>query len=206
MSELDETAKRILEAAGARFIHYGYRKTTMSEIAEDCNMSPGNLYRYFASKLDIAEAFGDQVRLSQFETLKRVVSDPGLKPADKLRTFLHTEMELIYERVHGNPKVFELAQSLFEERPEFADKWKKAEAELIKTILQDVDRTCASRIDDLDAMAHVIQTATTPFSSTALFYQGELDDVRRDLDAVVDLILDAFAWRTHHAGLKPARG
>ena len=41
---LDETALRILEAASDRFLHYGYGKTTMSEIAKDCNMSTGNLY------------------------------------------------------------------------------------------------------------------------------------------------------------------
>ena len=30
---LDDTAKQILDAASRRFLHYGYGKTTMSEIA-----------------------------------------------------------------------------------------------------------------------------------------------------------------------------
>ena len=39
---LDEIATQILDAASRRFLHYGYGKTTMSEIAKDCNMSTGN--------------------------------------------------------------------------------------------------------------------------------------------------------------------
>ena len=39
-----------------RIKHYGYGKTTMAEIAADCDMSPGNIYRFFEAKIDIAEA------------------------------------------------------------------------------------------------------------------------------------------------------
>ena len=43
----------ILEKALDRFVQYGFGKTTMVEIAKDCGMSAGNLYRYFESKFDI---------------------------------------------------------------------------------------------------------------------------------------------------------
>ena len=33
----------ILKAAADRILHYGYNKTTMSEIAADCGMSAGNI-------------------------------------------------------------------------------------------------------------------------------------------------------------------
>ena len=45
----------ILNAAAERILHYGYNKTTMSEIAADCGMSPGNIYRFFEAKIDIGE-------------------------------------------------------------------------------------------------------------------------------------------------------
>ncbi len=43
----DEVRERIVEAANARFSHYGFNKTTLAEIAGDCSMSTTNLYRYF---------------------------------------------------------------------------------------------------------------------------------------------------------------
>ncbi|MBT3172542.1 MAG: helix-turn-helix transcriptional regulator, partial [Rhodospirillaceae bacterium] len=49
----EDTQAQILQAATERFRHYGYRKTTMAEVARDCSMSAGNLYRYFESKSDI---------------------------------------------------------------------------------------------------------------------------------------------------------
>jgi TetR/AcrR family transcriptional repressor of mexJK operon len=41
---------KILEAAHDRFLHYGYSKTTMNEIARDLGMSKALLYYYFPDK------------------------------------------------------------------------------------------------------------------------------------------------------------
>jgi len=53
---MESTREQILSAATGRFERYGYGKTTMAEIAGDCEMSAANLYRYFESKLDIGAA------------------------------------------------------------------------------------------------------------------------------------------------------
>src|ERR1700679_1481470 len=60
MAEKDSVRAQIVEAAKKRFSHFGYAKTTMAEIATDCAMSPGNLYRFFPGKLDIAEAIASE--------------------------------------------------------------------------------------------------------------------------------------------------
>ena len=44
----------ILDKAFLRFGRFGFGKTTMAEIAKDCDMSAGNLYRYFDNKKEIA--------------------------------------------------------------------------------------------------------------------------------------------------------
>ncbi len=62
MDEKSATRDRILQAAMTRIKHYGYGKTTMAEIAADCDMSPGNIYRFFEAKIDIAEAIRHSVR------------------------------------------------------------------------------------------------------------------------------------------------
>ena len=50
----DTVRDRIIHAAKCRFSHFGYGKTTMAEVAGDCAMSPGNLYRFFPGKLRVA--------------------------------------------------------------------------------------------------------------------------------------------------------
>src|SRR5580704_9120779 len=50
-NELQDVKKeKILEAAHHRFLHYGYSKTTMNEIAGDLSMSKALLYYYFPDK------------------------------------------------------------------------------------------------------------------------------------------------------------
>jgi TetR/AcrR family transcriptional regulator, repressor for uid operon len=50
-----ERRKRILEAAEHAFIRHGFHAATMQHVAEEADMSAGNLYRYFPSKDSIVE-------------------------------------------------------------------------------------------------------------------------------------------------------
>lgn len=49
----DYIRTRILESALEEFSAKGFRNATMSSIADSCNISKSNLYRYFSSKEDI---------------------------------------------------------------------------------------------------------------------------------------------------------
>src|ERR1700680_2969037 len=52
----DDTKARIVEVAEALFRRLGYAKTTVADIAAELDMSPANVYRFFASKNAIVEA------------------------------------------------------------------------------------------------------------------------------------------------------
>ncbi len=52
----DSRRERILEAAERAFVRHGFHAATMSHVAEEAEMSAGNLYRYFPSKEAIVEA------------------------------------------------------------------------------------------------------------------------------------------------------
>jgi AcrR family transcriptional regulator len=131
----DATAEAILDAASRRFLHYGYGKTTMSEIAGDCNMSTGNLYRYYPSKLDIAEAFVRRLRSDHLEELRKAAAAPALSTAERLRAYFRRKLKLAYDRYHDRPKAYELSQEILKERISFASEWEAAEAMIIEDIL-----------------------------------------------------------------------
>ena len=74
------TRGNILDAAKQRILHYGYAKTTMAEIAADCKMSAGNLYRYFPSKADIIRAVVAEERAgaaAMFDALEQAKDFPA---------------------------------------------------------------------------------------------------------------------------------
>jgi AcrR family transcriptional regulator len=52
----DDTRARIVETAEALFRRLGFAKTAVADIAAELDMSPANVYRFFASKNAIVEA------------------------------------------------------------------------------------------------------------------------------------------------------
>jgi len=192
---LDEIAKKILSAASRRFLHYGYKKTTMSEIADDCNMSTGNLYRYFPSKLDIAEMFVRVLRGEQVDNLRTVIEAPGRNPPEKLRDFFLLKFKLAYDRFHDKPKAYELSSALISERPKVALEWEAAEGRVLAEILIEGNADGSFAVDNAPAMAKILQDAAFRFTSPIVFHEGDYDALAVELNGVIDLVLDGFAWR-----------
>ena len=52
----DGRRERILEAAERAFVRHGFHAATMQHVAEEAEMSAGNLYRYFPSKEAIVDS------------------------------------------------------------------------------------------------------------------------------------------------------
>jgi TetR/AcrR family acrAB operon transcriptional repressor len=55
-SDNEEREQRILDGAADLFVHYGYDKTTVSDIAREAGVSKGAIYLHFESKDDLFEA------------------------------------------------------------------------------------------------------------------------------------------------------
>ena len=55
-SDNEQREQRILDAALDLFVHYGYDKTTVSDIAHEAGVSKGAIYLHFESKDDLFEA------------------------------------------------------------------------------------------------------------------------------------------------------
>ena len=69
---------RILDAAERCFVRTGFHRTTMQDVAAEAGMSPGNLYRYFASKGAIVAGLTERDRAEVAEGFA------GLDGADDL--------------------------------------------------------------------------------------------------------------------------
>ncbi|MEO0983552.1 MAG: TetR/AcrR family transcriptional regulator [Pseudomonadota bacterium] len=188
MSCKSETRDRILEAAMVRIKHYGYAKTTMSEIAKDCGMSAGNIYRFFASKLDIAEAMARQFDLELSQTLAQLARAD--KPAaERLRDHFVFYLEHTFDKLDSDAKILEVAEVLSRERPEFANEELARERIYIVQTLEDGVRAGEfAPIPDPSYTAEMIQSAMMKFRFPQLFSRLGLPELRRELDGVYGLI------------------
>ena len=87
MKTQEEISRQILSAAEERFKHYGFNKTTMAEIAKDCDMSAANIYRFYDSKEEILAALVDGIFRQTEDLLREVISRPGISSAERLEAF-----------------------------------------------------------------------------------------------------------------------
>ncbi len=74
---------RILDAAERCFVRTGFHRATMQDVAAECGMSPGNLYRYFASKDDIVSGLVERDRVRFMRDMEQLKS-----AADPRATFV----------------------------------------------------------------------------------------------------------------------
>lgn len=75
-SPYDDRRAGILDAARACFSRSGFHRTSMQEICAEAKMSPGGLYRYFASKDAIIEAIAVEEQCVGRRVLE-ILLEPG---------------------------------------------------------------------------------------------------------------------------------
>jgi AcrR family transcriptional regulator len=188
----DTVRGNILEAAKKRFVHYGYAKTTMAEIASDCNMSPGNLYRYFPGKLDIAEAICTEAGEYSISKLREVMRRPGRTAKERLRDFLFADMRFTYDQLEFDKQVFEMARVVSTERPHFGNRILALNRALLSEILAAGNASSEFFIEDVVFTAEMIQSATIKFRYPQMHSKLTYDRLERELDGVLHLLLNGL--------------
>lgn len=190
----DDTRKQILMAAVERILHYGYSKTTMAEIARDCNMSAGNIYRFFASKLDIAEAMAQKFNEESYLTFALIVARQETA-GNRLRELFHYDLARTYSAIEDEAKILEVAEVLSKERPLYMnDKLARERVFLVEIINEGVRAGEFRALANPDETAEMWQSALMKFRFPQLFSKLTLPKLQRELDGVMDLLL---------AGLSP---
>jgi AcrR family transcriptional regulator len=192
MDQKVDTRDRILNAAVERMKHYGYGKTTMAEIAGDCAMSPGNIYRFFESKLDIAEAMARQHALEQNARLSAIARRRAT-PADKrLRDMMLARLRENFVMLDQNAKYLEIADVLRKERPLYHNEQLALQRVFMGEVLRDGIDAGLFRPMDVEFTAEMIQAATHKFSYPHLFSRLTLPKLEREFEGVMTLLLNGL--------------
>ncbi len=191
MTEID-TRTQILTATEARFIQYGYNKTTMAEIARDCGMSAANLYRYFENKLDIGAALANQCLFEKEQKLSLIVNDNTTTSAEKLKAFIDYVLDYTYHHFDASPRIGELIEAMTVQRPDVADAHRKSSFNLLRQLLDQGEKSNEFTFDDLDDTAEAINTAIVAFYLPTVMPMFSLQELEHKAKVVLDLILNSI--------------
>jgi len=102
-----ENVTRILDAAERLFRHYGYSKTTVADVARDLGMSPANIYRFFASKVEIHQAICGRMLATCYQ-LAYEARHRDASASDRLRQYVRTQHQWTVDTMLDEEKVHEM--------------------------------------------------------------------------------------------------
>jgi AcrR family transcriptional regulator len=189
----DAPREKIIEAAKCRFSHFGYGKTTMAEVAGDCEMSPGNLYRFFPGKLDIAEAIATEDYERHLAHLRKLAMTPNRNARERLRDLLFEELRRTYHKLEKDPRALEMAQVIAHQRPQFANWMLANERKILVELMEEAERRGELMPPlDKEETAEMIQAATMKFRYPQLWSKLTLPKLERELDGVLKLLIQGL--------------
>lgn len=107
-TQRQEAVTRILDSAEKLFRHYGYAKTNVADIAKDLGMSPANIYRFFASKVEIHQAICARLLRTVQTLAELILSQDDVSVEARLRQWVHAMHKITVETMTDQEKVHEM--------------------------------------------------------------------------------------------------
>lgn len=187
--ETTEAIKRdILDKAFFRFGHYGFGKTTMAEIAKDCDMSAGNLYRYFESKKEIGADCAKRCMQQKLELIREIVRNNRLSPDKKLHHFSLDVLDFMHQQFSKQPAVMELIDFISREHWDIVQQYMKQERSLLSEILSEGNRMGVFNIPDVLQTAKWIQASLIKFIAPRYMDTFSLEELQKEATGVTTLL------------------
>jgi len=184
----------IVAAAIKRFSRYGYGKTTMAEIAADCDMSVGNLYRFYKNKEDIAVE-GARVCMTEKADAGERAAAQADAAMQALRDYCLARLRYLHCFVSETPHMYELVQLIADKHRGVLQHFEDRGSEVIRDIIATGIDGGEFRVCDAASVAADIYNATSKYNMP-LCMDAPLKQMERELDSVLSLI---------YAGLKAGK-
>ena len=193
----DDTRDRIMDVADRLFRQLGFAKTTVADIAAELDMSPANVYRFFASKNAIVEAICRRCLAELDERAWEIARSRGSAPARLERLILEI---LAYHKANllTDKRVNDIVLIAIE------DSWDAIEAhkEVIRNVVEFIirDGIAAGEFEKVDAAetSQLVMRSLVAFVHPVLISQCLTDegDVDAQAKASIRFSLRAITPRT----------
>jgi AcrR family transcriptional regulator len=184
--------EQIIEAANAHFKHYGYSKTTVSDLAKAIGFSKAYIYKFFDSK----QAIGQAICSSTLKVIPAAVAESiaqARNPADKLRRFFTTIIQTSRNLFIEERRLYDIAEvSSTEHWPSTLEYLATMDGMLRQILLEGRAAGEFERKTPLDEVTRAIMQAMQPFMHPVMLREN-LDRLPEGPVEVINLILRSLA-------------
>ncbi len=193
MKNRKKTQNSIIEVAASIFSRFGYRKTTMDDIAREFGMGKSSLYYYFSSKEAIFEAVvvheADLLKMSLTEVLEQTQH-----PKLRLKKYILVRMDLLKKLSNYYNAVFSEDLSHFDFIERIREKYDKEELHTVTRILVEGTRQHTFKIENPELAATAICTAMKGLE-VPLFWKKKVPEMENRLDDILKILFYGIVKR-----------
>ncbi|HOW09041.1 MAG TPA: TetR/AcrR family transcriptional regulator [Bacteroidales bacterium] len=186
MVDKEEYRKKIVMISGQIFSRYGFRKTTMDEIAKELKMGKSSVYYYFKSKEDIFEAVvlyeANVLRNELTKAIKSVDS-----PVDKMKNYVFVRMKSFEKLSNYYNAIFDKNLAHFDFIETIREKYDREELAILRLIIYDGVRKKVFNVRNSEYTAIAVQT-TLKGLEVPMFWKKKEIDIAERLNAILEVL------------------
>jgi AcrR family transcriptional regulator len=185
----DEIRESILAVAQGIFSRFGFKKTTMEDIAKAARKGKSTLYYYFKNKEEVFEAVVDYEATILAKKLQLIVDNEEIDPKEKLRQYILTRMKSFDElsNLYVTLKQDLLEQYAFVQK--YRKKYDDLEISFIAKILRQGNAGNIFNVkeENLDAVAFTLSMAMKGLE-IPFFTENKYAELENRLDGLMDIL------------------
>jgi AcrR family transcriptional regulator len=186
MINKDEFRRKVVITAGQIFSHYGFKKTTMDEIAKALKMGKSSVYYYFESKEEIFEAVvRNEANILRNELTTAIKSVDS--PIDKMRNYVFVRMRAFEKLSNYYNAIFDKNLDHFDFIEQIREKYDREELAILRLILYHGVRQKVFHVENTEYTAMAVQT-TLKGLEVPLFWQKREINIENRLNAILDVL------------------
>ncbi|HQT21815.1 MULTISPECIES: TetR/AcrR family transcriptional regulator [Daejeonella] len=182
----DDVRETILNVAKNIFGKYGFKKTTMDEIAEAARKAKSSIYHYFKSKEEIFKAIVEKESLTLNAAITKAIH-AETTPKNKIRAYVLTRMETISELSN----LYSALKDDYWEHYNFIEKvrvrYDTEEVNTIKSILSNGVENGDFMIEDIELTAFAIVTALKGLEYP-LYIEKNNNQIEKRFDGLLNVL------------------
>lgn len=186
MTRHGDVRKKILDAAEQRLWHYGFKKTTIDEIASDAGVGKGTVYLYFDGKEEIGLAIVSEYKRRSLEQIELIAGDPKTSPVEKLTQMLQYPVLHTNQSCRQSPAMQEMIVAIKPHIRHHIQPLMEQEYEIIAGVLEQGNQTGVFDVPDTRAAARTLKIMTLgmmpPYPCVT-----ELSEMEAEIAAIVAL-------------------
>ena len=186
MINKEEFRKKIIITAGQIFSRFGFKKTTMEEVAGALKMGKSSIYYYFSSKEEIFEAvvlFEANILRNELTTAIKSVKSP----IGKMEKYVFVRMKAFEKLSNYYNAIFDKNLDHFEFIEKIREKYDREEIAILRLILYDGVRKKVFNVINSEYTALAIQT-TLKGLEVPLFWEKREVNIDQRLRAILDVL------------------